>query len=159
MAAMVQVVRKGSPTALVLAGYPGWQNEALISSADRAELGPALRQLGRVPEHELQALYAGATVFAFPSLHEGFGLPVLEAMSAGVPVVASDIPAIREVAGDAAVLAPPGDVGAWAEALSEVLGSPSLQAELAGAGRRRAAAFSWARTARETLRIYEELAT
>ena len=142
-AAMVQVVRKGSPAALVLAGYPGWQNEALISSADRAELGPSLRQLGRVPEHELQALYAAATVFAFPSLHEGFGLPVLEAMSAGVPVVASDIPAIREVAGNAAVPVAPGDVGAWAEALSEVLGSPSLQAELAGAGRRRAAAFSW----------------
>ncbi|HXW79957.1 MAG TPA: glycosyltransferase family 1 protein [Acidimicrobiales bacterium] len=158
VAAMVQVVRKQTAAMLVLAGYPGWQNETLISAADRAQLGPALRELGRVPEHELQALYAGATVFAFPSLHEGFGLPVLEAMSAGVPVVASDIPPVREVAGDAAVLVAPGDASAWAEALSEVLGSPSRQAELIGAGRRRASAFSWARTARETLRIYEELA-
>ena len=159
VAAMVEVVRKESGAVLVLAGYPGWQNETLISAADRASLGRALREIGRVPEHELQALYAGATVFAFPSLHEGFGLPVLEAMSAGVPVVASDIPAVREVAGDAAVLVAPGDAAAWAESLAEVIGSPSRQAELAGAGRRRAASFSWASTARETLRIYEELAT
>lgn len=159
VAAMVQVVKKGTAAVLVLAGYPGWQNQTVISAADRAQLGTALRELGRVPEHELQALYAAAAVFAFPSLHEGFGLPVLEAMSAGVPVVASDIPAIREVAGDAAVLVAPGNATAWAEALSEVLGSPSRQAELTGAGRRRAASFSWARTARETLRIYEELAT
>jgi glycosyltransferase involved in cell wall biosynthesis len=159
VAAMVQVVKKQTAAALVLAGYPGWQNETLISQADRAQLGPALREMGRVPEHVLRGLYAGATVFAFPSLHEGFGLPVLEAMSAGIPVVASDIPAVREVAGDAAVLVAPGDTSAWAEALSEVLGSPSRQGELAGAGRRRAAEFSWARTARETLRIYQELAT
>jgi glycosyltransferase involved in cell wall biosynthesis len=159
VAAMVHVVRKETAAVLVLAGYPGWQNQALIPAADRAQLGPALRQLGRLAEPELQALYAGATVFAFPSLHEGFGLPVLEAMAAGVPVVASDIPPVREVAGDAAVLVAPGDPTAWAEALSEVLGSPSRQADLAGAGRRRAAAFSWERTARQTLRIYEELVT
>ena len=106
---------------------------------------------------ELRALYASATVFAFPSLHEGFGLPVLEAMVAGVPVVASDIPAIREVAGDAAVLVPPGDADAWPEAVSRVLESPSLQAELAGTGRRRAALFSWARMAEATLGVYKEL--
>jgi glycosyltransferase involved in cell wall biosynthesis len=159
VAAMVQVLRKEKAAVLVLAGYPGWQNQALIAAADRAELGPALRQLGRLPEPELQALYAGATVFAFPSFHEGFGLPVLEAMSAGVPVVASDIPPIREVAGDAAVLVAPGNETAWAEALSEVLGSPSRQAEMAGAGRRRAEAFSWEHTARQTIRIYEELVT
>jgi glycosyltransferase involved in cell wall biosynthesis len=96
-------------------------------------------------------------VLAFPSLHEGFGLPVLEAMAAGTPVVASDIPALREVAGPAAVLVPAGDADAWADALGRVLESPSLQAELAGAGRRRAALFSWAQTAEETLRVYEEL--
>jgi glycosyltransferase involved in cell wall biosynthesis len=110
-----------------------------------------------VPEGDLQALYAGATIFAFPSFHEGFGLPVLEAMAAGAPVVASDIPAIREVAGGAAVLVPPGDVNEWVEALEALLDSPSRQTELAGAGRERAAMFPWTSTAAATLAIYEEL--
>jgi glycosyltransferase involved in cell wall biosynthesis len=82
---------------------------------------------------------------------------VLEAMAAGTPVVASDIPALREVAGAAAILVPAGDPDAWADALSRVLESPSLKAELAEAGRERAALFSWAQTAEATLRVYEEL--
>jgi glycosyltransferase involved in cell wall biosynthesis len=158
VAAVVRLARKGTVPKLVLAGYAGWRNTNLIAPEDRAELGSTLRELGRVTDPELRALYASATVFAFPSLHEGFGLPVLEAMAAGAPVVASDIPALGEVAGDAAVLVPPGDIDAWADALSRVLESPSLQAELAGAGRRRAALFSWTRTAEATLRVYEELA-
>ena len=140
VAAAATLARRGAAPTLVLAGYAGWRNSKVISPDDRAVLGPALRELGRLPQPELNALYASATLFAFPSLHEGFGLPVLEAMAAGAPVVASDIPALREVAGDAAVLVPPADTGAWAEALSRVLESPSLQADLAGAGRRRAAA-------------------
>ncbi|HTT92639.1 MAG TPA: glycosyltransferase family 1 protein [Acidimicrobiales bacterium] len=158
LSAAVKLTQRGSSPTLVLAGYAGWRNEHLITPQDRALLGPALREVGRVGEADLQALYAGASVFAFPSLHEGFGLPVLEAMVAGVPVVASDIPALREVAGDAAVLVPPNNSDAWVEALSRVLESPSLQGELAGAGRRRAAFFSWKRTAEATLAVYEEVA-
>ena len=157
VAAAATLARRGAAPTLVLAGYAGWRNSKVISPDDRAVLGPALRELGRLPQPELNALYASAALFAFPSLHEGFGLPVLEAMVAGAPVVASDIPAVREVAGDAAVLVPPADTGAWAEALSRVLGSPSLQADLAGAGRRRAALFSWSKTAEATLGVYEEL--
>jgi glycosyltransferase involved in cell wall biosynthesis len=157
VAAMARLVARDKSTVLVLAGYTGWQHEKLISADDRAVLGSRLREVGRVRQPELESLYAGATVFAFPSLHEGFGLPVLEAMSAGVPVVASDIPALREVSGDAAVLVPPGDSEAWAEALGSVLDSPARQAELAGAGRRRATNFSWTRTAEATVAIYEEL--
>ena len=113
VAAAAKLARRGEAPTLVLAGYAGWRNTNVISPGDRAALGEALREVGRVPEPELQALYAGATVFAFPSLHEGFGLPVLEAMAAGVPVIASDIPAIREVAGDAAMLVPATDADAW----------------------------------------------
>ncbi len=157
LAAMARLATRGTATALVLAGYAGWQNSRLIPPGQRAQLGASLHQLGPVPEADLQALYAGATVFAFPSFHEGFGLPVLEAMAAGAPVVASDIPAIREVAGDAAVLVPPGDVEQWVGALEDVLGSPSRRAVLAEAGRRRAALFPWANTAAATLEIYKEL--
>lgn len=157
VAAAACLARRGPAPTLVLAGYAGWRNANLVSPDDRAALGPAMRELGRVPDEELHALYAGAAVFAFPSLHEGFGLPVLEAMAAGVPVLASDIPPLREVAGDAAVLVPPGNAEAWADALSEALEQPSLRAQLAGAGQRRAALFSWEKTARATLAAYEEL--
>ena len=78
---------------------PGWLNRRSVAPRRAATLGSALRQLGQVAEEELWSLYAGATVFAFPSRHEGFGLPVIEAMSQGTAVVASDIPAVREVAG------------------------------------------------------------
>jgi alpha-1,3-rhamnosyl/mannosyltransferase len=149
------------PACLVLAGYAGWHNTELVAPKDRDALGPALRQLGRVSEAELRALYAGAVLFAFPSLHEGFGLPVLEAMAAGVPVVASDIPAVREVAGGAATLVPAGDVAAWADVLGEMLGESRLsgpgRAGLVEAGRARAALFPWTATAAATLAVYEEL--
>jgi glycosyltransferase involved in cell wall biosynthesis len=157
VAAMARLATGDKATALVLAGYAGWQNSRLIPPEQRAQLGGSLHQLGPVTQPELQALYVGATVFAFPSFHEGFGLPVLEAMASGAPVVASDIPAIREVAGEAAVLVPPGDVGQWAGALEDVLGSPSRRAALAEAGRRRAAMFPWANTAAATLEVYKEL--
>jgi glycosyltransferase involved in cell wall biosynthesis len=157
VAAVATLARRGAAPTLVLAGYAGWRNTNVMSPADRASLGHGLRELGRVTDPELQALYAGASVFAFPSLHEGFGLPVLEAMAAGVPVVASDIPAIREVAGDAAMLVAPGNADYWAEALSRVLENPSLQADLVGSGRRRAAAFSWTGMAEATVGVYKEL--
>ena len=98
---------------LVLAGYPGWSSDDLLAPPDRAALGSELRQLGPVGEAELWSLYGGASVFAFPSRHEGFGLPVLEAMSQGTAVVASDIPPIREIAGGVARLVAAGDVDAW----------------------------------------------
>jgi glycosyltransferase involved in cell wall biosynthesis len=160
--AMAQLARgplRGTSRApvLVLAGYPGWQNSALLPAAELARLGPAFRQIGRVTDVELWALYSGAAVFAFPSLHEGFGLPVLEAMAAGAPVVASDIAPIREVAGAAAVLVPPGDAGAWAGAIEALLADGQRRAEMAEQGRRRAELFSWASTAAATLEVYREL--
>lgn len=143
--------------ALALAGFPGWQHAGLVAPEDEAALGPSLVRVGYVDEAQLKALYHGATLFAFPSRHEGFGLPLLEAMAAGVPVVASDIPALREVAGGAAVLVEAGDVGAWAEALGSLLADGSRRRELAGAGRRRASLFSWEATAKATLGIYQQL--
>jgi glycosyltransferase involved in cell wall biosynthesis len=114
----------------------------------------ALRHLGAVPERLLPGLYAGAEAFALPSLYEGFGLPVLEAMACGTPVVASDLTALPETAGGAARLAPPGDM---AEATRDLLGDEAERLRLRGAGLRRAKEFTWARTAREMDRLLRAL--
>jgi glycosyltransferase involved in cell wall biosynthesis len=142
---------------LVLVGPLGWLYEGIISGTDRAALGERLRPVGQVHETDLRCLYAGAAVFAFPSLHEGFGLPVLEAMAQGTPVVCSDLPVLREVAGEAALFVPPNDPEAWAAALSGLLLDQSACERLGAAGTAHAAPFSWERTARETHAVYEEL--
>jgi alpha-1,3-rhamnosyl/mannosyltransferase len=132
--------------ALALVGPRGWDDEAIVRTARQA----GARLLGRVSDADLAALYAGCAAFAYPSLYEGFGLPVLEAMSAGAPVVTSSVSSLPEVAGDAALLVDPYDEAAIAGALERVLTDPGLAADLGERGRRRAAEFSWERCARET---------
>jgi glycosyltransferase involved in cell wall biosynthesis len=141
---------------LVLAGAQGW-NEDL----DR-HLGSAIgrvRVLGFVPGDELRALYAGASVFCLPSLREGFGLPVLEAMAQATPVVTSASGATAEAAGDAALLVDPRDVGALAEALASVLDDPDRAAGLANASLRRAGEMPWSRTADLLAGVFAEVAS
>jgi glycosyltransferase involved in cell wall biosynthesis len=140
---------------LVLVGAAGWHTEI---GPLLAPLGDRARVLGFLPDTERDALYAGATVFCYPSLFEGFGLPVLEAMAAGAPVVTSTGTATAEAAGEAGLLADPRDVAAITAALDRVLGDQALAASLAAAGRQRAATFSWARTAALTASAYRELA-
>ncbi len=142
---------------LVLAGYPGWLSDDLLAPPDRAALGSELRQLGPVGEAELWSLYGGASVFAFPSRHEGFGLPVLEAMSQGTAVVASDIPPIREIAGGVARLVAAGDVDAWAGAIEDLLDDEGQRDRSGAAGRVHAAGFGIDRTIRATRAVYREL--
>jgi glycosyltransferase involved in cell wall biosynthesis len=113
---------------------------------------------GFVPDDELAALYRGCTVFAYPALYEGFGLPVLEAMACGAPVLTSNVSSLPEVAGDAAVLVDPLDTQAIADALTRLLADGALRAELGARGVRRARDFSWQRTARETLGVLRNLA-
>lgn len=112
---------------------------------------------GYVPEDELIALYAGAIAFVFPSFSEGFGLPVVEAMAAGAPVITSNRSVMPEVAGDAALLVNPGDVGSIRDAMSRVLHSEPLRLDLADRGRARATKRSWDEVARETLAVYESM--
>ncbi|MBI3457610.1 MAG: glycosyltransferase family 4 protein [Candidatus Rokubacteria bacterium] len=153
--AVARLRRAGSwgPTQLVLAGAPGWGTAGLEAEAERRGLGGAVRLLGAVPEADLPALYAGALVFVFPSLWEGFGLPVLEAMAAGVPVVASHRGAIPEVTAGAALLVEPA-AAPLAEALGTVLADGALRERLRDAGLARAKGFSWERSATETLAVY-----
>jgi glycosyltransferase involved in cell wall biosynthesis len=160
VAAMARLARAArlDGTALVLAGYPGWLGADLVADEDRAALGDSLVQLGQVSEDALWTLYQEATLFAFPSRHEGFGLPVVEAMSQATAVVAADIPALREVTGGAARLVPPGDVPGWAEAIGELLADEAARAGWAAAGAARAQTYSAAATMRTLRGIYAEVA-
>ena len=126
---------------LAIAGPRGWEFDAILR--DAALHADDVKLLGYVDEDDLPALYAGCTVFAYPSLYEGFGLPVLEAMSAGAACVTSDASSLPEVAGDAALLVDPRDVGAIRDALARLLSSPEMRAELGARARERARAFSW----------------
>jgi glycosyltransferase involved in cell wall biosynthesis len=138
---------------LVLVGPTGW-NEDVAPGV--AALGERARALGFVPRRDLGALYAGATAFVYPSLREGFGLPVLEAMAQGTPVVTSSVTATAEVAADAALLVDPFDVDAITAALDRVVTDDDLARRLGDAGRARAATFPWSTTAAMTLDVYDE---
>ncbi len=140
---------------LVLVGPTGW-NEDL--DARIAPLGGRARRLGFVSATDLPALYAGSAAFCYPSLQEGFGLPVLEAMAHGAPVVTSAGTATEEVAGDAALLADPRDPATVTAALVRILDEPGLADELRRRGRERAAVYSWARSAELTAQAYAEAA-
>jgi glycosyltransferase involved in cell wall biosynthesis len=159
VAAMAELRRRGAHPEVqtVLAGFEGWLTSGLVSSSDRDRLGPSLHQFGRLAEEELWALYGGASLFTFPSRHEGFGLPVIEAMSQGVPVVASDIPTIREVAGNAALLVPPDDPVAWTDAIAGVLDDDAVRARMAGAGVARSRIFDARRAVAGTYAVYQEI--
>jgi glycosyltransferase involved in cell wall biosynthesis len=139
---------------LALVGPRGWDDGAILASARSA----GARLLGHVSDADLHALYAGCAAFAYPSLYEGFGLPVLEAMAAGAPVVTSSVSSLPEVAGDAALLVDPRDEPAIAAALTRLLTEPALADDLRARGVERAAAFSWRRTAHETYALLTTLA-
>jgi glycosyltransferase involved in cell wall biosynthesis len=137
----------------------GWAGDLVLAGGDGWRLDPralaGARQVGFVPDADLPALYTGAELFACPSLYEGFGLPVVEAMACGAPVVCSDIPVFREVAGDAALRVPPTDAAAMAEGIGRVLGDPALRRDLAGWGLERARRFDWDVAADRTLAVLE----
>ena len=142
---------------LAIAGQRAWDYERDIDAVRELSMGDRVRFLGYVPDGDLPALYSAASVFAFPSLHEGFGLPVLEAMACGTPVVTSNVSATAEVAGDAALLVDPLDTGAIGDALRRLLTDAELRARLSGQGRARAGEFSWRRAAEETRDVYRSL--
>lgn len=147
--------RNGAPHQLVIAGAPGWQYRPIYEEARALGCADEVRFTGYLPRADLPALYSAADAFAFPSLAEGFGLPVVEAMACGTPTLISDTPALREVAGDAAVRVDPRSVESIAQGLERLLTDEPLRAELRAAGLARAASFSWRRAARETLAVYE----
>jgi glycosyltransferase involved in cell wall biosynthesis len=145
------------PHDLVVTAGKSWRDREVEAEVDHCGLRSRFRRLGAVPESDMPALYAGADVFFFPSLYEGFGLPVLEAMACGCPVVASNASSIPEAAGGAACLVDPLDEPAMAEALFRVLTERAMADELREAGRKRATLCSWDRTVRNWLDLMERM--
>ena len=151
-------LREDFPVRLVLAGARGWLSEDVFTALRVYKVESGVDLLGAVPPEELQPLYCAAEVLVLPSLYEGFGLPPLEAMACGTPVVVSAAGSLPEVVGDAGVVVKPDDPADIAAGLGWVLGNPSFRAELARRGLARAATFTWERAAQETLAIYERVA-
>ncbi len=151
--------KRGMNLPLALAGGMDSPYGKLVRSLVEDEAGEGgVRLLGHIPDKDLPALYGGARLFLYPSLYEGFGLPVLDAMACGAPVVCSNAASLPEAAGDAAVLVDPGDEEAWAEAIVRCAGDEELRGGMRRRGLAHAGEFSWDRAARETLAVYEELA-
>lgn len=143
---------------LVIAGKRGWLDSDVFRAAQQDGLTESVKFIGYVPEEDLPALYSGAMCFVYPSYFEGFGLPVLEAMQCGAPVIAGNRTSLPEVATDAALLFDPFDTRALGEAIARVIDHPDYRAELRVKGLERVTAFRWIETARLTLKAYERAA-
>jgi len=146
-----------APPPLILAGAKGWYYHTIFHLVTSLGLERHVLFPGYLPPEELPYWYNAATLFAYPSLFEGFGLSVLEAMACGTPVVVANTSALPEVVADAGLLVPPRDVKAWVRALDTLLHDPDLQYTLRERGISRARSFSWTRTARETLAVYQHI--
>ena len=140
---------------LVIAGKRGWLEGDTMRAAELSAAAHDIRFIGYVVEADLPGLFSDAMCFAYPSYFEGFGLPVLEAMQCGTPVIAGNLTSLPEVAGDAALLVDPFDETAIAEALRNLIENPDRLDDLRVKGIERAKQFSWQQTARLTLRAYE----
>ena len=145
------------PHALVIVGRKGWVYEPIFAAVDDLGLHDEVIFPGFVPDEELPALYNAADVLVTPSFYEGFGLPALEAMACGTPVIVSDVSSLPEVVGEAGVRIDPRDEAGLAEAIVRVVGDSALRAGLREAGLRRAREFTWDRAARELLGVYARL--
>lgn len=155
--AYAQLCDWSSQWRLVIGGVRSWKSGPFFTAVQQLNLAERLHFIEFVEEEDLPALYNGADLFVFPSLYEGFGLPVLEAMACGTPVVTSNTASLPEVAGDAAVLVDPYNVDEMAAAICRVLADKALAATLRYKGLARVRKFSWERTAQQTAAVYEKV--
>jgi glycosyltransferase involved in cell wall biosynthesis len=147
------------PHRLVIAGGRGWLYEGIFDTARRLQLGDDVHFVGFVADEDLPALYNLADLFAFPTLYEGFGLPALEAMACGTPVVTAANSCMPELVGDAALLVEATDVAGLAEAMGRVLTDSALRESLAARGLARARLFTWTQAAHKLLQAYDRVGT
>ena len=142
---------------LFIGGSLGWKYDETLARFQSLGLGQQVQLIGRVAETDLPKWYSACNAFVYPSLYEGFGLPVLEAMACGAPVITSNVTSLPEVLGDAGIVVEPTDIAALAAALSQVLCQPQLQTELRAKAIQRAAQFTWQRTAQQTFESYRRV--
>jgi len=153
----VEEIASDQPTLqLVIAGSRGWLSEPLFEAIEKSPAKERIVLTEYLNDDDLRALYSSCSAFVYPSIYEGFGLPPLEAMACGAPVIASHIPALEETTGGAAVLFEPNDVNSLASAIVDLLQSSELRSRFSALGRVRAAEFTWEHTARLTLEVYEK---
>lgn len=145
------------PHALVIVGRKGWVYEPIFAAVDALNLRDELLFPGFVPDEDLPVLYSAADVLVTPSFYEGFGLPALEAMACGTPVIVSDVSSLPEVVGDAGLRVDPRDEDGLADAIVRIIGDSALRADLRAAGLARARQFAWDKAARELLAVYARL--
>lgn len=150
--------RPGGPAQLVIAGRKGWLYDDVFQAVERLGLHDSVRFLDYVPDDDLPVLYTLASVVAMPSLYEGFGIPVVEAMACGTPVVASAAGSLPEIVGDAGLLAPPEDVSSLADALSQAVSDEAMRERMVARGRERVRDFDWDEAARRHVAVYHAVA-
>ncbi|MBI4141752.1 glycosyltransferase family 4 protein, partial [Candidatus Woesearchaeota archaeon] len=153
--AFLHVKKKGLK--LVIVGEKGWKNEDFYKMIEELDLKENVLFTGYVPDKDLVQFYRAAEMFVYPSIYEGFGIPVIEAMACGCPVITSNISSLKEIANGAAVLVNPSHTKEIAKAIETVLKNKALQAHLAHIGQLRAQKFTWEKTAKKTLDVYRSV--
>lgn len=151
--------RMGDELKLVIAGELGWMYESIFEKTKELHLQGEVCFLGYVADEDLPALYTMAELFVFPSLYEGFGLPPLEAMACGTPVITSNVSSLPEVVGDAALMVNPLDIEALAAAMQQILSDAALRRQMIARGLLQARRFTWEQAARQLLNVYQQVAT
>ena len=151
------LVGEGIDHDLVIVGRSGWSSGAVFSQVEALGLNQRVRFTGYVDQHDLPLVYNLASLFVYPTRYEGFGLPVLEALACGTPVITTNASSLPEIVGDAGILIPPDDAGALLKAMHRVLEDPELMADLSARGMKRAKGFTWERTALQTRQVYRQL--
>ncbi len=154
-----QLHSQGISLPLVIVGGLGWMYEDVFRQAESLGIKEQVHFTGYVPDHDLPIIYNLARVFVYPSIYEGFGLPPLEAMACGTPVITTAVSSMPEHVGDAGILIPPQDEKALTNALQKLINDSTLQEELSSKGPERASQFTWKRTAQETIKVYQSVLT
>lgn len=155
--AFKQLTESGSGIHLVIAGRKGWMYQEVLDLIDALAVGDQVHMIGYVPAQDLPIIYNLADFTVYPSFYEGFGLPVLESMACGTPVITSNVSSMPEIVAGAGILIPPGDETALVQAMRTLLEDPEYRQDLAQKALQRASQFTWERTAQETLTVYHHV--